>query len=56
MIESSVAIVKLRNIEELWEKLKGSKTNTPEYTTLITRIGTLSNEYQTLVELARKRV
>ena len=53
MSDASVAIDKLRCIEELWEKLKGIKTNTPEYTTLVKQIGALSIEYQKLVEAAK---
>jgi hypothetical protein len=37
MSESSIAIDKLEHIEELWEKLKGAKANTPEYAALISR-------------------
>jgi hypothetical protein len=54
MSEPNVAIDKLRHIEELWEQLKGFKTNTPEYTALIKQIGVLSIEYQKLVEHAKK--
>ena len=54
MTEARVAIEKLRRIEELWEKLKGFKTNMPEYKALITEIGALSIEYQKLVEAAKK--
>lgn len=52
MTEASIAIDKLRRIEELWEKLKGAKTNTLEYKALIKEIGALSIEYQKLVEAA----
>ena len=52
MTEASIAIEKLRHIEELWEKLKGTKTNTPEYKALISEIGALSIEYQRLVDAA----
>jgi hypothetical protein len=51
--ESSIAITKLRRIEESWEKLKGFKTNTPEYRALIKEIGVLSLEYQTLVDATK---
>jgi hypothetical protein len=56
MTEASMAIEKLRRIEELWEKLKGVKHNTPEYAALIKQIGVLSVEYQDLVEAARKPI
>jgi hypothetical protein len=52
--EASVAIDKLRHIEELWEKLKPVKPNTPEYASLIKQIGALSMEYQRLAEAAKK--
>ena len=54
MSEASVAIDKLRHIEELWEKLKPVKPNTPEYASLIKQIGALSMEYQRLAEAAKK--
>jgi hypothetical protein len=52
--EANVAIDKLQHIEELWEKLKAVKHNTPEYAALIKQIGVLSMEYQHLAEAARK--
>ena len=52
MSEAGAAIDKLRRIEELWEKLKGAKTNTPEYKALIKEIGASSIEYQKLVDAA----
>lgn len=54
MSEANVAIDKLRRIEDLWEKLKPVKPNTPEYAALIKQIGVLSIEYQQLAEVARK--
>ena len=36
---------KLRQINELWEKLRATKTNSPEYKRLINEIGVLSMEY-----------
>jgi hypothetical protein len=56
MNETSIAIDKLRRIEELWEKLKEVKTNTPEYRALVKEIGVLSLEYQQLVEAAKKPI
>jgi len=53
MNESIIAIEKLRRIEELWEKLKGIKTNAPEYAPVIKRIAALSAEYQKLLEAAK---
>jgi hypothetical protein len=52
--EANVAIDKLQHIEELWEKLKAVKHNTPEYSALIKRIGALSMEYQHLAEAVKK--
>jgi hypothetical protein len=52
--EAAIAIAKLRRIEELWENLKGLKSNTPEYKALIKEIGALSAEYQKLVEAMKK--
>ena len=53
MSEANIAINKLRRIEESWEKLKGFKTNTPEYRALIKEISVLSTEYQALIESAK---
>ena len=54
MSDANVAIGKLRHIEDLWEKLKAVKSNTPDYAALIKQIGLLSMEYQTLAEAAKK--
>lgn len=56
MTEPNIAINKLRHIQESWEKLKGFKTNTPEYRALVKEIAALSLEYQTLVESAKKAI
>jgi hypothetical protein len=53
--EANIAINKLRRIEESWEKLKGFKTNTPEYQALIKEIAVLSTEYQALIEAAKSQ-
>jgi len=53
--DASIAIEILRRIKELWEKLKGAKTNTLEYNALIKEIGILSVEYQKLVDSAGQR-
>jgi hypothetical protein len=42
---------KLRRINQLWEKLRATKTDTPEYKRLINEIGVLSMEYHQVVEL-----
>ena len=48
------AIDKLRRIEYLWEKLRGTKINTPEYKTLTHEIGVLSMEYQAVTAPDKK--
>jgi hypothetical protein len=42
---------KLRRINQLWEKLRGTKTDTPEYKRLINEIGVLSMEYHQVIGL-----
>ena len=51
---ASEAIEKLTHIEQLWEQLRGAKTNTPEYKRLVNEIGVLSMEYQKLAEEGKK--
>jgi len=53
--EANIAINKLRSIEASWEKLKGFKTNTPEYRALVKEIAVLSTEYQALIEAAKNQ-
>jgi len=48
------AIEKLTRIEQLWEQLKSTRTNAPEYKRLVNEIGVLSMEYQKLAEAGRK--
>jgi hypothetical protein len=48
------AIEKLTRIEHLWEQLRSTKPNTPEYKKLVNEIGVLSAEYQKLAEAGRK--
>jgi hypothetical protein len=48
------AIEKLTRIEQLWEQLRSTRTDTPEYKRLVNEIGVLSMEYQKLAEAARK--
>ncbi|HEY4837547.1 MAG TPA: hypothetical protein VIH72_03005 [Candidatus Acidoferrales bacterium] len=48
------AIEKLTRIEQLWEQLRSTKTDTPEYKRLVNEIGVLSMEYQKLAEAGRK--
>jgi hypothetical protein len=54
MSDESIAIGKLRRIEELWEQLKAAKTNTAGYEALIKDIRALSLEYQKLVVAVKK--
>jgi hypothetical protein len=54
MNSASMAIEKLRRIEELWEQLRETKTNTVEYRTIVKQIGVLSMEYHKLAEAAKK--
>jgi hypothetical protein len=46
----AIVIDKRRRIEELWEKLRGAKTGTPEYTKIVNEIGVLAMEYHQLVD------
>jgi hypothetical protein len=45
MTALAVATDKLRRINQLWEKLRETKTDSPEYKRLINEIGVLSMEY-----------
>jgi hypothetical protein len=38
MNAAAMVIDKRRRIEELWEKLRGTKTDTPEFKTIVTEI------------------
>jgi hypothetical protein len=51
---ASEAIEKLTRIEKLWEQLRSTRANTPEYKRLVNEIGVLSLEYQKLAEAGRK--
>jgi hypothetical protein len=54
MREASIAIEKLRRIRKLWQKVRGTRVNTPKYRKAIAQIGVLSKEYQKLVNAVRK--
>jgi hypothetical protein len=54
MSYATVVIDKRRRIEALWEKLRGTKTDTPEYNAIVNEIGVLAMEYHGLVDLERK--
>jgi hypothetical protein len=47
---------KLDQIQQLWSELRRTKpkANTPEYETLVKKIGVLSSEYQVLVDAIKK--
>ena len=47
-------IDKRRRIEELWEKLRGAKTGSPEYKIIVNEIGVLSIEYHQLIDLGKQ--
>jgi hypothetical protein len=53
MSDVGTAINTLRRIEELWQKLQGAKTDTPEYAALSEQIRALSTEYQKIVVVAK---
>jgi hypothetical protein len=46
----TMMIDKRRRIEEPWEKLRGTKTNTSEYKTIVNEIGVLSMWYHQLID------
>jgi len=50
MTETNVVIEKPQRIQELWGQLGRTKSNAPEYETLMKEIRVLSAEYQKLVE------
>jgi hypothetical protein len=50
MNNPDLAADKLRRIENLWEKLRRTRTDTPEYKSLVNEIGSLSMEYHQLVD------
>jgi hypothetical protein len=54
MSESSIAVDKLQRIQQLWKELGRTKSDDPDYNTLLKKIRTLSAEYQTLVDEAKK--
>lgn len=51
-----LAADKLRHINQLWEKLRGTKTDTPEYKRLINEIGVLSMEYHQVTGLTGQAI
>jgi hypothetical protein len=55
MDEAKLAIDKLQRIQKLWTELGRTKSDAPEYGTIMKEIRALSAEYQTLVEAAKKR-
>jgi hypothetical protein len=51
---ASVAIDKLKHIEQLWEQLRGTRIDTPEYKRIVNEIGVLSMEYHKIFEASEK--
>jgi hypothetical protein len=51
---ATAVIDKRRRIEVLWEKLRGTKTDTPEYNAIVNEIGVLAIEYHGLIDLEQK--
>jgi hypothetical protein len=49
----AVAVDKRRHMEELWEKLRGTKTGTPEYKAIVNKIGVLAMEYHQIIDLGK---
>lgn len=50
MKETSAAIDRLKQIQQLWMELGRTKSNTPEYETLMKKIRIQSAEYQALID------
>jgi hypothetical protein len=51
---ATIVIDKRRRIEDLWEKLRSAKTNTPEYKAIVNEIGVLAMEYHQLIDLGKQ--
>ena len=54
MNETKVAVEKLQRIQELWRELGRTKSKAARYETLLKKIRVLSDEYQELVDAAKK--
>jgi hypothetical protein len=54
MNETNIAVDKLQRIQELWRELGRTKSDAARYETLLKKIRVLSDEYQELVDAARK--
>jgi hypothetical protein len=50
MDEAKLAIDKLRRIQKLWTELRRTKSDAPEYGTIMKEIRALSAEYQNLID------
>jgi hypothetical protein len=53
MSDSKIAVDKLQRIQQLWKEGR-TKSDDPNYKTLLKNIRTLSAEYQVLVDTAKK--
>ena len=54
MNETKDAVEILKRIQELWHELGRTKSNAPGYEALWNKIRVLSDEYQELVDAAKK--
>jgi hypothetical protein len=54
MSETTIAVKKLKRIQQLWTELGRTKSDAPEYETLLKKIRVLSAEYQALVDACKK--
>ena len=50
MNDSNAAVDKLQRIQDLWEELRRTSPNSPQYERIITRIHALSVTYQSLID------
>jgi hypothetical protein len=54
MNELDALLDKLQRIQQLWVEVGRTKSDTPEYKTLMDKLRVLSAEYQALVDSAKK--
>jgi hypothetical protein len=52
--ETNAAVEKLKRIQQLWRELGRTKASTPEYEMLLTKIRTMSAEYEALLPAPEK--
>lgn len=53
--DTDAALDKLHHIQQLWQEIGRTKTDTPEYETLLKKIRVLSEEYQAIVDASEER-